>query len=1103
MNEFLKTLLSLSLSGTLLFLLVLMPRALYRERFSRRWQYYIWLVVALRFLVPFAPGVTFTGYLFDRAGAAISAAGSNAGSGAFGLSGEAQTPDGQADYISGKPDSQADYADGSSNGQADYPNGTPNGQADHADESPNSQADHFSGNPEDSGKTTDSETAPPGEIPTDTLPYLQTGAFSLWLTVAAALLIRKATAYQSFLGFLKAASTQVSDIETLNLLSDCMEKLHISGKVELYTNPLIASPILTGFFRPRIILPCCQDPAPNEAAPVDAQQQTISTAKSAGTNCIPEIPTDMPERFAGTPKISAGSNSIPGIPTGTPERFTGTPGIRKKDLSYIFIHELIHYRRKDMLYKWFVQLILCVHWFNPFVYLLGKEVGRACELACDESVIAGLDDTEKKAYGNTLLASLQTGNAYKNPLAAVTLTESARELKERLGAIMKTHKKTKSMTLLTVLATAAICTAFGTLGAYARSDSDNPGKSTASAPNRTEHYGNTETPGNIESPAADNAPGSASADNAPGSGSADNALGNSSAGSAPDSRSLADSTASLPDGASYQQDGNIYYIYTKGTDLSDKPLASFTDGTIGVVLVRKGSYTSLGPFDRTADAEAFQDEITRLCQDMTVSNKITQKDAQLILALADIIKDRFPDLEPDRSAAVSYTFVQRGYYQDSFIIELGWNLPAGGQTISQARRTAATLEDGSRMNVYFADAALEYADDSEALAAVGRLIDSLRKNNLKGYPDLETPLVSGIRKVDGSNLPALAREFMANQDLTGFSAVFPALDARAQEECCQALYEDADVAFFASIAPFLEEDMLLSFLDRADKDGNISFFTAMLITGSVPADRLSEDYAEKYYENDDIAAFSAIVSFLPEKEQRRFLEKARKDQKTFFQKVLSDALSQPASAAPAGTASITGNSPANAAKASTTGNSLTDAAGITGNSLADAAGITGNPPAILDSHADSDKIVYESADILFYEDGSPYLRDMLVNQTNRTITEAEYCILAYDSQGHPLKLQWNFMDSSAKAAYENLTRHTGLRLGPNQTTEAIPGGWSLSDKDAARISYVICCLKEVIFEDGTAWSNPDYEDWHEAYAGKEVSTEKLEDYYPCAYAVLE
>lgn len=1092
MNEFLKTLLSLSLSGTLLFLLVLLPRGLYRERFSRRWQYYILLVAALRFLLPFAPGVNFTGYLFGRAEAAISAAGGNVSSGASGLPGGAQTPDGPADHIDGKPASQADSADGGSDGRtdsadggsnslADSADGSSNGLADSADSSSNGLADSADGNSDGRADSADGSSDGradsangssngradyPGGIPDGPadhaadnsngreaadsrpnalntaaslaaliaglkdLPYLQAGLFSLWLTAAAALLIRKVTAYQNLLGFLKAASTQVSDIEVLNLLSDCMERLHISGKVELYTNPLIASPILTGFFRPRIILPCRQGPESKEATPTDAQQQTISAAMSASSNSMPEIPTGMPERF-----------------TGTSETSTGTSEIRKKDLSYIFIHELIHYRHRDMFCKWFIQLILCVHWFNPSVYLLVKEAGRACELACDESVVSGLDDAEKKAYGNTLLAFLQTGSACKNPLASVTLTEGARELKERLGAIMKTHKKTKSMTLLTVLATAAICTAFCTLGAYAKSDRDNPAESTASAPNRTEHPGNTETPGKSENPAADNALGSGSTD------------------SATDSRSTENSTASLPDKASYQQDGNIYYIYTEGTDRSAKPLAGFTDGTIGVVLIKKGNYTSLGPFDRTADAEGFLDEITRLCQDMTDSSKITQQDARLILALADIIKDRFPDPESDRSAAVSYTFVQRGYYQDSFIIELGWNLSAGGQIISQARRAAATLEDGSLMNVYFADAAREYADDSEALAAVGRLIDSLRKNNLKGYPDLETPLVSSIRKVDGSNLPALAREFMANQDLTGFSAVFPALDAQTQEECCQALYEDADVAFFASIAPFLEEDLLLSFLDRADEDGNISFFTTMLITGSVPADRLSEDCAEKYYENGDITSFSAIVSFLPEKEQRRFLEKARKDQKAVFRKVLSDALAQ---SAPSNTANSTGNS-----------------------------------PDLPDSLTDSGRIVYEGADIRFYEDGSPYLRDILANQTDRTVTEAEYCILAYDSQGHPLQLQWNFIDSSAKASYDNLTRHTGLRLGPNQTTEAIPGGWSLSDEDAAGISYAICCLKEVIFEDGTTWSNPDYEDWHEAYAGKEISTDKLEDYYPCEYLVKE
>ena len=53
MNEFIKILLSLSVSGALLLLLILGLKPLYKNKFSKRWQYYIWIVVALRFLLPF------------------------------------------------------------------------------------------------------------------------------------------------------------------------------------------------------------------------------------------------------------------------------------------------------------------------------------------------------------------------------------------------------------------------------------------------------------------------------------------------------------------------------------------------------------------------------------------------------------------------------------------------------------------------------------------------------------------------------------------------------------------------------------------------------------------------------------------------------------------------------------------------------------------------------------------------------------------------------------------------------------------------------------------------------------------------------------------
>ncbi len=53
MNEFMKIVLSLSVSGALLLLLILGLKPLYKTKFSKRRQYYIWMIVVLCFLFPF------------------------------------------------------------------------------------------------------------------------------------------------------------------------------------------------------------------------------------------------------------------------------------------------------------------------------------------------------------------------------------------------------------------------------------------------------------------------------------------------------------------------------------------------------------------------------------------------------------------------------------------------------------------------------------------------------------------------------------------------------------------------------------------------------------------------------------------------------------------------------------------------------------------------------------------------------------------------------------------------------------------------------------------------------------------------------------------
>ena len=346
MNEFMKILLSLSVSGALLLLLILGLKPLYKNRFSKRWQYYIWIIVALRFLLPFTPNTTIVGSLFEKFDTAA-------------ITNEIPTI----------PNVPVQVSPG------------------------NNEAEPI--------QTNRDMTAAAALEPFNKYVCL----FFIWSALALVLFVRRITVYQGFIQYIKAGNTEVSDIKILNLLSDCEEKLNIKTRVELSYNSLIASPIMIGFFRPRIVLPVHE--------------------------------------------------------------------LEDKELSYIFVHELTHYKQRDMFYKWLIQIVVCVHWFNPFVYLLEKEVNKSCELSCDEKVIAVLDDKEKREYGDTLISFLKSNNLYKSSLASVTLTEGAEQLKERLGAIMKFKKKSKGIIAITAIFSVLVCVCFFVTGAYAASPATN------------------------------------------------------------------------------------------------------------------------------------------------------------------------------------------------------------------------------------------------------------------------------------------------------------------------------------------------------------------------------------------------------------------------------------------------------------------------------------------------------------------------------------------------------------------------------------------------------------------------------------------------------
>ena len=116
----------------------------------------------------------------------------------------------------------------------------------------------------------------------------------------------------------------------------------------------------------------------------------------------------------------------------------------------ILRHELMHYRRRDTLYKWFAVFVLSLHWFNPVAWLARKEIDRACELSCDEMLLRSMNRAEKQSYGNTLL-KIAARSTLPAGVVATTFSTEKKNLKERLEQIMH-YRKSGARFLAAVLA---------------------------------------------------------------------------------------------------------------------------------------------------------------------------------------------------------------------------------------------------------------------------------------------------------------------------------------------------------------------------------------------------------------------------------------------------------------------------------------------------------------------------------------------------------------------------------------------------------------------------------------------------------------------------
>lgn len=388
----------MSSSGAVLIGVLLSVVRLLKGRLGRQWQYYIWLIVVLRLLLPFGPEASLLGRAYQIADRMMTQA--IEGTQETGLSGQDSVRD-TAQSVGQNAGTGTDRGDGQYTQQSGG-QGAAREELDIAGEKAEESATETVaavGLPQAAAEADHGDMRlKRGHILPEAAAFAGKYLWVIWLAVAFGMLIRKISMYQGYMKYVKAGAAEVCDIALLDRLAATADQLGVSRTVELCVNPLVASPMLVGYFHPCVVLPRA----------------------------------DVPE----------------------------------KEFCWIAMHELTHYKRRDILYKWLVQVTVCLHWFNPLVHWMSREIDRACEFACDEAVVGKMGYDHAADYGETLLNAMAAGGIYREPFATVTMSANKELLRERLGAIMNCKKRKKAMGI--IAAGLTVCVALGAffIGVY-------------------------------------------------------------------------------------------------------------------------------------------------------------------------------------------------------------------------------------------------------------------------------------------------------------------------------------------------------------------------------------------------------------------------------------------------------------------------------------------------------------------------------------------------------------------------------------------------------------------------------------------------------------
>lgn len=118
---------------------------------------------------------------------------------------------------------------------------------------------------------------------------------------------------------------------------------------------------------------------------------------------------------------------------------------------YILEHEQTHIRRRDSVIKALSYVLLCLHWFNPLVWIAFRQLEQSMEFSCDEAVVKRLGKEQKKAYSTTLL-NMAAGRLQSDKMGVIALGFLEKRTKKRVKNVLQYEGRKKWTTAVVSMA---------------------------------------------------------------------------------------------------------------------------------------------------------------------------------------------------------------------------------------------------------------------------------------------------------------------------------------------------------------------------------------------------------------------------------------------------------------------------------------------------------------------------------------------------------------------------------------------------------------------------------------------------------------------------